>query len=569
MSAHPSDLHAARLRRYRERHPASAHALLGADELEALKAENERLGERDRRERPEVCAGYPTFVTVGNTHKCNLTCQMCFKQLDDVENMTLPDMGLERFERVAHELFPHLRTVALSVTGEPLVSRTILEELELLATYGVRASITTNGMPLSKAGLIEALLPTTDALVISMDGASAPVFDAIRRRADFNKVVQNVRRFNAARDALPRGEHRPRLHMNHILQHRNLTELPQLVELAHALSVDHVNVEHVYIHENLNPGDSILAYPRLANRMLAEARAAADRLGVALDLPAPFDVASAPPDLPYEPLPEAALREQARERLPSVSFDPAIHERWDEERRYKALVETRAAGLGNAAYVERLLDERGLLGHLRYGVPQLGPSLIPSSERKVSGCTYAWRESFIEYNGIVAPCCNPAVDAARVLGHFDQAASFREIWNGESYRALRRSLASGATYRFCRTCYLFEPPSEADWGTNETWIRVRASLSEGQPVEVGRVPPGKRVVLHELTSGPVPAGARVEVLANGERAAELAPARSNGGFAFAGQLERLELRDEAPVHLRLRGAPGAAPVEVQLVAFVA
>ena len=53
-------------------------------------------------------------------------------------------------------------------------------------------------------------------------------------------------------------------------------------------------------------------------------------------------------------------------------------------------------------------EQRALLGHLRYGVPQLGPSLIPEGERKVSACAYPWRESFIEYNGIVAPCCNPA-----------------------------------------------------------------------------------------------------------------------------------------------------------------
>jgi MoaA/NifB/PqqE/SkfB family radical SAM enzyme len=569
MLADPRDRHAQRLRRWQDRHPTSGHLLLGADELEALKAENDRLSERDRRERPEVCSGYPSFVTVGNTHKCNLTCQMCFKQLDDVENMTLPDMGLERFERVAHELFPHLRTVALSVTGEPLVSRTILEELELLATYGVRASITSNGMPLSKAGLIEALLPVTEALVVSLDGASAPVFDAIRRRADFHKVLRNVRAFAAARDALPVGEHRPRLHVNHILQHRNLTELPRLVELAHALRVDHVNVEHVYVHEGLNPEDTVLPYPRLANRMLAEARAVADRLGVALDLPEPFDTASAAPDLPYAPVPEDRLRAQAKERLASATFDPLIHERWDEQRRHKALVETGAAGGGNREYVERLLDERALLGHLRYGVPQLGPSLIPAAERKVSACAYAWGESFIEYNGIVAPCCNPAVDAARVLGHLDQAPSFRDIWNGPAYRALRRSLTSGDCYRFCRTCYLYEPPSEADWGTNETWIRVRASLPEGQPVEVGRVPPGKRVVLRELASGAVPAAARVLVLADGQQVAELAPARANGACAFAGPLPApVELGREAVVQLVLRGGAPAAPLDIGLIAFV-
>ena len=552
-----------------ERHPGSAHRRLGLDELEALKQENDRLAELDLRERPDVCRSYPSFVTLGNTHKCNLTCQMCFKQLDDVENMTLPDMGLERFERAAHELFPHLRTVALSVTGEPLVSRAILEELELLASYGVRASITTNAMPLTKPGLIEALLPATDTLTVSMDGASAPTFDAIRRRADFEKAVRNIRLFDQARDALPPEVFRPRLHFNHILQHRNLTELPRLIELAHELHIDRVTVEHVYVHEGLNPEDSILPHKRLANRVFEQAAEAAGRLGVDLHLPDPFDVAGAPPDLPYEPLDEPTLRTQAKERLQSVRFDPRIHERWDEETRYRAIVDTAAAGGGNAEYVERLLDERALLGHLRWGVPQLGDSLIPAERRKTSACTYPWRETFLEYNGVIAPCCNPAVDAARVLGHFDQVESFLDVWNGENYRRLRRSLTSGSCYRFCRTCYLFEPPDEADWGTNETWVRVGGELRDGAPVEVGRVPPGKRIVLREVSSAPVPVGSTLEIRANERLLTTVSASQRNGAHAFEGELADLALEREEVVHLIGRGLDqGDGPVRVSLVAFV-
>jgi sulfatase maturation enzyme AslB (radical SAM superfamily) len=185
-----STRHQQRLAGWRERHPRSAHRTLDLDALEALKSENDALARRDMRERPEVCASYPTFVTIGNTHKCNLTCKMCFKQLDDADNMTLPEMGLECFEALAHELFPHVRMVALSVSGEPLVSRSLFDELDLLATYGVRASVTTNGMPLHRAGLIERLLPALHTLTVSMDGADEPVFNSIRSGASFAKVVR-------------------------------------------------------------------------------------------------------------------------------------------------------------------------------------------------------------------------------------------------------------------------------------------------------------------------------------------------------------------------------------------
>ena len=40
----------------------------------------------------------------------------------------------ELVESLAHELFPHLRKVALSVSGEPLLSRTIFTELEPMSS---------------------------------------------------------------------------------------------------------------------------------------------------------------------------------------------------------------------------------------------------------------------------------------------------------------------------------------------------------------------------------------------------------------------------------------------------
>src|SRR5262245_1380903 len=249
--------HQHRLASWRERHPRSAHRYLDLEALAQLKAENDALARQDMARRPEVCASYPSFLTIANTHRCNLTCQMCFKQLDDADNMTLPELGLECFESLAHELFPHLRTVALSVSGEPLVSRSLFDELDLLATYGVRARVTTNGMPLHRAGLLERLLPALDTLTVSMDGADEPVFNSIRRGASFKKVVANIRRFNEFRAALPPDGFRPRLHFSHTLQWKNVIQLPRLIELAHELRADGVYVEHVYIHGTLNKEDSL------------------------------------------------------------------------------------------------------------------------------------------------------------------------------------------------------------------------------------------------------------------------------------------------------------------------
>ncbi len=563
------DAHRRRLAAWREAHPGSPHRGLDLDALEALKAANERRAEQDRRTRPEVCTAFPTLVTIGNTHKCNLTCNMCFKQLDDVENMSLPDMGWERFEGLGHELFPHLRHVALTVSGEPLVSRTIFDELDLLATYGVRASITTNGMPLGKKGLMEHLLPALGALVVSMDGASEPVFNSIRRGALFPKVLEHVRRFNAARDALPRHAARPRLEINHILQWKNVTELPRLVELAHELRADSVKVDHAYIHTGLNEEDSLERHRALTNRMLDAAEATARRLGIALRLPERFAGAAQDEDAPYEPYAPEELLAQGRARLDTVPFDPLRHERLDLDPPFAAMERARAAGLDNARFVDDLLDQGRLPSSLRWGVPQLGPSLMPAGLEKVSPCLYPWRESFVEFNGVVAPCCNPSMGAGRVVGRYEAGDSFEAIWNGPVYRELRRSLSSGRSYRFCRYCYVVEGANEAQWGGEETWARRRVALAGGLPAAAAQVPEGRRLVLAEVRSTHAFEGARLEIAAESEVRATLDAARAPSG---AWTFEARFAGDGAPsfpsgtvVYLRCLGA---SALEVELVGYL-
>jgi len=563
--------HRRRLEAWREAHPASAHRYLGLEELEALKAENERLAERDMAERAEVCAAYPTLMTIGNTHKCNLTCNMCFKQLDDVENMSLPDLGLGIFESLGHELFPHLRTVALSVSGEPLISRTIFSELRLLATYGVRASITTNGMVLSRKGLLEELMPALGTLVVSMDGASEPVFDSIRRGASFPRVVANLRRFNEYRDALAPGSFRPRLHFNHILQWKNVAELPLLIELAHELEVEHVAVDYAYIHEGLNDEDSLDRHRGLANRMLEEAARTARGLGVDLRLPEPLELGEGYADDPYELYDDATLLAQGREGLDTVPFDPQLHERLEDDPVYVRLKEIEATGGDNAALVEALLTDKRLNGHLRWGVPQLGPSLIPPDREKVSPCLYPWRECFVEFNGVVTPCCNIAMGAGRILGRYQEGDSFRDIWNGPTYRALRRSLSTGRSYKFCRYCYVVESANEASWGTGETWFKTSARLDGDAPVAALQVPAGRSLAITGIRGARAFEGARLEIAADADilTVIEARPGRDEGGWSLDTELPEastpLRFSGEQVVNLRCLGC---SELSIDLVGYV-
>jgi MoaA/NifB/PqqE/SkfB family radical SAM enzyme len=418
---------------------------------EKLRRDNERLAKRERVTRPDVVRAWPQYLTIANTFKCNLDCPMCFKQLDDFSNMSLPDMDWAIFEKVAHEVFPHLRIVNLSVSGEPLVSRHIFQELEMLRRYGVKTDITTNGMPLARPGLIDALLPVCRSLTISFDGATKETFEYVRKNATWEVVLRNLKLFNEARMKLQRQD-RPIFRMSHVYQHANLLELERLVELAHEIGIDSLGVQHIYVHRSENSGTSALNHPRLVNEMLARARARARDLGLSAQFPDPLAV----PEGQSEPKYEAP----SREWLVAEAASPLVTRpyRADSQSIPGPLAAASAAGPldSNEALLARREHGAYLPRAFDYGVPQLGDSLIPASEIRRNSCLYPWREAFVDWTGTVSPCCSPALLDAANMGDL-RKQSFWEIWNGPTYRRLRRSLREGRTYKFCRHCYVVNP----------------------------------------------------------------------------------------------------------------
>jgi radical SAM protein with 4Fe4S-binding SPASM domain len=78
-------------------------------------------------------------------------------------------------------------------------------------------------------------------------------------------------------------------------------------------------------------------------------------------------------------------------------------------------------------------------------------------------CIMPWMSSYISANGNVVPCCYLANDSLAlfeentpVMGNIKRQ-SWKEIWNGDKYREMRRLLKRGEKpYPACKTCY---PPS--------------------------------------------------------------------------------------------------------------
>jgi len=64
-------------------------------------------------------------------------------------------------------------------------------------------------------------------------------------------------------------------------------------------------------------------------------------------------------------------------------------------------------------------------------------------------CSDPWKVCFVRWNGEVRPCCYAPSDV--VMGTLVER-SFWGIWNGEAYRALRRTVNSESPPDYCRIC---------------------------------------------------------------------------------------------------------------------
>ena len=271
-----------------------------ADYLESLKELNEWLA-RDQLEKACVVnRALPVELVISNTNRCNLRCVMCARQWepDDVRGkQTIP---LDAFRSLADAAFPFARWVSFSAAGEPLCSENIQEELRLVEKYNVALEILTNGTLLGRSELLEPLLRTLRWIKISIDAASKSVFESIRRGGRFEQILENVERFNTARDALP-PDRRPRLWFNIVLMKRNIEEFPAWVELAHRYQADCLHANHLLIHDRSLRPESLIFHKELANRYIEAAAEAARQRALPFVFPPLFKLGEGDDTRPLRP----------------------------------------------------------------------------------------------------------------------------------------------------------------------------------------------------------------------------------------------------------------------------
>src|SRR5580693_5993986 len=222
----------------------------------------------------------PVCLYLETTNRCNLLCTTCPRTFEELEPEA--DMSWELFTSIIDQ-YPKIARVVLHGVGEPMLVKELPRMIRYLKERGVYVLFNTNGTLLTKANgqaLIDAGL---DELRVSLDAAESSVFQMVRGKDMFDRIVTNVGDFVAMQRA--RQTKLPRISLWLTGLRETLAQLEAFIRLAHRLGVMEVYLQRmVYLPEGqglARPEQALFEHTsHQEEEVLQRAEAVARELGV-------------------------------------------------------------------------------------------------------------------------------------------------------------------------------------------------------------------------------------------------------------------------------------------------
>ncbi len=176
---------------------------------------------------------FPLLAYIETSQKCNLKCIMCpGHSFKESVNSKLGDYGiltLETFNRLLPFL-PYLNRCILSGDGEPLLNPDLMEIIKKVKDFGISTGFITNGTLLNKTLSDKLLDLQVDQITFSIDSLDEEIFEKIRVKSRFKKVMENLSYLIA--EKARRKSKMPNITISAVLMKENYKEIRRFIEFA-------------------------------------------------------------------------------------------------------------------------------------------------------------------------------------------------------------------------------------------------------------------------------------------------------------------------------------------------
>jgi len=176
--------------------------------------------------RSQPTAAYPAGLFIEPSANCNLKCTTCVTV--DYRTRNKGVMDFEKFKKVVDAVSPSY--LVLGGYGEPTLNKNYIDMIRYAKSKRISVKSVTNATTLNEKMVDELVASGLDLLNISLDGATKETFEKIRIGADYQVVVQNIRRIVDAKKRL--GRKKPQLNIDMTIFRENVHEIPAMVRLC-------------------------------------------------------------------------------------------------------------------------------------------------------------------------------------------------------------------------------------------------------------------------------------------------------------------------------------------------
>lgn len=214
---------------------------------------------------------------------CNLKCPQCFNQIDGHKTgFFSKELWQRRINPVLNQI-DHIHLVGI---GEPLLSKDLFHFIKDAKAHNVKVHTTSN-LQLVDEELARRLVTSgLDELSFSCDGATKATYEKIRVKGSFDKLISALDLINKFKKEY--GSNNPNLVLNFGAIKSNVSELPQIVQMAKQYNIDSIIAYHdvAYIEEMKN--ESLYHSQELSDQKFVKAKRLADELGINMFFPGLF-----------------------------------------------------------------------------------------------------------------------------------------------------------------------------------------------------------------------------------------------------------------------------------------
>jgi MoaA/NifB/PqqE/SkfB family radical SAM enzyme len=190
----------------------------------------------------------PVCLYLETTNRCNLLCTTCPRTFEQLEPEA--DMSWELFTTIVNQ-FSSVKRVVLHGVGEPMLVKDLPQRIEYLKQRNIYVLFNTNGTLLNEANGERLLGTGLDELRVSLDAADSSVFQMVRGRDMFDRIVRNVTKFRRRQRVCE--TELPRISLWLTGLRETIGQLEAFVRLAHQMDVPEVYLQRlVFFDENPN-----------------------------------------------------------------------------------------------------------------------------------------------------------------------------------------------------------------------------------------------------------------------------------------------------------------------------